>query len=107
MLFYLEEIMADNDGPGSAGSSREDISTALARLMPRDLVFALRFVGESQHLMQTHFQHFILTELAATGVIQETHPMIHAFAKRHALMLGDFVFSGVSLSRQFGIEEME
>jgi hypothetical protein len=33
--------------------------------------------------------------------------MIHAFAEKHALMLRDFVFSGVSLSRQFRIEEME
>lgn len=98
--------MTDNDGSGSE-NAREDVSTTLARLMPRDLVFALRFVGESQHLMQNHFQHFILSELAATGVTQDTHPLIHAFAERHALMLRDFVFSGVSLSRQVRIEEME
>jgi hypothetical protein len=106
-LLCSEEKMTDNNDPASAKRPREDVSTALARLMPRDLVFAMRFVGESQHLMQTHFQHFILTELAATGVTKDTHPMIHAFAERHALMLRDFVFSGVSLSRQFRIEEME
>lgn len=88
-------------------SSEEDVSSTLALLMQRDLIFAMRFVGESQHLMQNHFQRFILRELAATGVTADTHPMIHAFAERHALMLRDFVFSGVSLSRQFRIAEME
>ena len=97
----------DNDDPVPAWSPEEDVSTTLARLMQRDLVFAMRFVGESQHLMQTHFQRFILRELAKTGVTPDTHPMIHAFAERHALMLRDFVFSGVSLSRQYRIEEME
>ncbi len=37
----------------------------LSRLMQRDLVFVMRFLGESQHLMQSHFQSFILSDLAA------------------------------------------
>ncbi|AYG58323.1 hypothetical protein QD460_30290 [Rhizobium jaguaris] len=84
-----------------------DVTTELARNMERDLVFVMRFMGESQYLMQSHFHDFILRELAATGVTAETHPMIHAFAERHAILLRDFVFSGVSLSRQFRVEEME
>ncbi|MCV9963188.1 hypothetical protein OIU34_14865 [Pararhizobium sp. BT-229] len=96
-----------DNNPAPAGTPEEDISTALAQLMHRDLIFAMRFVGESQHLMQGHFQHFILRELATTGVSPDTHPMIHAFAERHALMLRDFVFSGVSLSRQFRVADME
>lgn len=100
--------MTDNNGKlGPLGASRGDVTTELAALMQRDLVFVMRFIGESQYLMQTHFQHFILRELAMTGVTPETHPMIHAFAEKHALMLRDFVFSGVSLSRQFRVEEME
>jgi hypothetical protein len=75
--------------------------------MQRDLVFVMRFLGESQHLMQAHFQTFILRELATRQITEETHPLIHAFAERHAIMLRDFVFSGVSLSRQFRIEEVE
>lgn len=96
---------SENLGP--IGVPGDDVTTQLAQLMQRDLVFVMRFIGESQHLMQSHFQHFILQELAMTGVTPETHPMIHAFAEKHALMLRDFVFSGVSLSRQFRIEEME
>lgn len=90
-----------------SGAPSSDVTTQLAGLMQRDLVFVMRFIGESQHLMQSHFQRFILGELAMTGVTPETHPMIHAFAEKHALMLRDFVFSGVSLSRQFRVEEME
>ena len=99
--------MASDQGQPSSEGGHDDVSTVLARLMPRDLVFTMHFVGESQHLMQSHFQHFILKELAKTGVTDETHPMIHALVERHALMLRDFVFSGVSLSRQYGVEEME
>jgi hypothetical protein len=84
-----------------------DVTTALAALMGRDLVFVMRFLGESQHLMQNHFHDFILGELSATGVTEATHPMIHAFVERHALMLRDFVFSGVSLSHQLHIEDVE
>ncbi|MFT4182183.1 MAG: hypothetical protein QM636_09740 [Rhizobium sp.] len=84
-----------------------DITSELARLMQRDLVFMMRFLGESQHLMQSHFQQFILRELSAAGITDETHPMIHAFAERHAILLRDFVFSGVSLSRQLRVEEVE
>ncbi|NLS04163.1 hypothetical protein HGP14_12440 [Rhizobium sp. P32RR-XVIII] len=84
-----------------------DITTELAGLMQRDLVFVMRFLGESQHLMQSHFQRFILRELSAAGITDETHPMIHAFAERHAILLRDFVFSGVSLSRQLRVEEIE
>jgi hypothetical protein len=64
-------------------------------------------MGESQYRLQSHFQDFIQKELSATGVTEETHPMIHAFVERHAIMLRDFVFSGVSLSHQFHLEEVE
>ncbi len=96
-----------NDDRIPLGSLPADISNELARLMQRDLVFVMRFLGESQHLMQGHFRQFIVGELAAVGITMATHPMIHAFAERHAILLRDFVFSGVSLSRQFRVEEVE
>jgi hypothetical protein len=100
--------MTDNsDNPGLRGGVQDDVTTRLAALMQRDLVFVMRFIGESQHLMQGHFQAFILRELAMTGITPDTHPMLHAFAEKHALMLREFVFSGVSLSRQFRVEEIE
>ena len=62
---------------------------------------------ESQYRLQSHFQDFIMAELSATGVTQASHPMIHAFVERRAILLRDFVFSGVSLSRQIRVEELE
>ena len=94
---------ADNGNP----PSQEMVASELSRLMQRDLVFVMRFLGESQHLLQTYFQTFILGELATREINEETHPLVHAFAERHAILLRDFVFSGVSLSRQFRIEEVE
>jgi hypothetical protein len=84
-----------------------DVAADLVKLMSRDLVFVMRFMGESQHRLQGHFQDFIRAELAARGVTQETHPMIHLFIESHAILLRDFVFSGVSLSRQFRVDEIE
>ena len=100
----------DRDGSGSPGpmsSHADGVTGDLVKLMPRDLVFVMRFMGESQHRLQSHFQDFIRAELAAGGVTTETHPMIHLFIESHAILLRDFVFSGVSLTRQFRVEEIE
>ena len=97
-------MMPDHDGNRP---SQESVASKLSRLMQRDLVFVMRFLGGSQHLLQAHFQNFVLRELAACEITEETHPLLHAFAERHAILLRDFVFSGVSLSRQFRIEEVE
>ena len=75
--------------------------------MPRDVVFAMRFLGESQHLLQKHFHTFMEAEMRAAGMTQDTHPMIHAFIERHALLMRDFVFSGASLAHQFHLEDIE
>jgi len=98
----------DEDGRAPPRSSlSNDVAGDLVRLMPRDLVFVMRFMGESQFRLQGHFQDFIRAELCARGVTAETHPMIHLFIENHAILLRDFVFSGVSLSRQFRVGEIE
>ncbi|WP_214475433.1 hypothetical protein [Mesorhizobium sp. dw_380] len=98
----------DSGWPPERMSNQADAVTGdLVRLMPRDLVFVMRFMGESQYRLQSHFQDFIRAELAAGGVTTETHPMIHLFIENHAILLRDFVFSGVSLSRQFRVDEIE
>jgi len=98
----------DSRGPPEPMSSQADgVAGDLVRLMLRDLVFVMRFMGESQHRLQSHFQDFIRGELAAGGVTAETHPMIHLFIESHAILLRDFVFSGVSLTRQFRVDEIE
>lgn len=96
-----------NSQDEQAGPSPDDIAADLVRLLPRDAVFALRFLGESQHRLQRHFQDFIAAELARNGVTPESHPMIHGFIETHALMLRDFVFAGVGLAHQIRLPEME
>ena len=88
-------------------ASTGDVTSDLVRLMPRDLIFTMRFLGESQYLLQRHFQAFMEMEMQKAGMTEKTHPLLHAFIERHALLMRDFVFSGVSLSRQFHIEEIE
>ena len=97
----------NHNDTGPLGAPDGNVTTMLVERMQQDLVFVMRFIGQSQLLMLDHFQKFILSELAMTGVTPETHPMLHAFAEKHALMLRDFVFAGVSLSRQFRVEEIE
>lgn len=98
--------MSDPRNPPSPPDP-QDVAADLVRLLPRDAVFALRFIGESQHRLQQHFQGFIAAELERHGVTPDTHPMIHGFIETHALMLRDFVFSGVALSHQVRLPEME
>ncbi|CAG4909647.1 unnamed protein product, partial [Acidocella sp. C78] len=93
--------------PTSPAAGGGDVTEQLIRLMSRDLVFTMTFLGESQHRMQTHFESFITASLARAGMNQTTHPMIRLFVERHATLLREFVFSGVALSRQFGIGEIE
>lgn len=93
--------MADAE-PGPA-----DVTADLVRMMPRDAVFVLRFLGESQLRLQRHFQDFIAAELARSGVTPETHPMVHGFIEAHALTLRDFVFAGVGMTHQVRLPEME
>ncbi|CAN7717369.1 hypothetical protein LJR234_006226 [Mesorhizobium amorphae] len=88
---------SDRDSRGTPepmSSQADGVTGDLVRLMPRDLVFVMRFMGESQYRLQSHFQDFIRAELAAGGVTTETHPMIHLFIENHAILLRDFVFSG-------------
>ena len=102
-----ESMTGESENHGSLPTAANDVADDLVALMSRDLVFVMRFLGESQNLMQGHFQRFILEELSLAEITPKTHPMLHAFAERHAILLRDFVFSGVSLSKQLRVEEVE
>lgn len=95
------------DGEERDGGGGDEVAGDLVRLMPRDLVFSVRFLGESQIRLQKHFQDFLIAELERAGITGRTHPMIHAFAERHAIAMRDFVFTGVALSKQYRIAEFE
>ena len=99
-------ILADTPEPVPPPAP-EEVASDLARLMSRDAVYTLRFLGESQHRLQKHFHAVIAGELARRGVTAQTHPMIHGFIETHALLLRDFVFAGVAMTHQLRLGEVE
>ncbi len=73
----------------------------------KDIVFAMTFLGESQHRVHRHFQRFIEAELEKQGISRDGHALLQAFIDTHAAELREFVFTGVALSRQLHLSEFE
>ncbi|GMG83120.1 hypothetical protein LNKW23_23330 [Paralimibaculum aggregatum] len=92
-------------GEGEGGPG--EVAGSLVARAPQDVVFVMRFLGESQLLLQRHFKDYITEELGSRGASHDTHPLLQYFIDVHAAELRDFVFTGVSLSRQFPIREIE
>ena len=67
----------------------------------------MRFLGQSQELLHSHFRAFLERALAEAGVTVNEHPLLPFFIDSHAVELRDFVFTGVSLARQFRLPEIE
>ncbi len=100
--------MPEIEGPGeNAVPERSDVAEEIVRRAPQDLVFVIRFPGESQYRMLRHFQEFIRTEAARRGATAEEYPLFAHFVDAHAAELRDFVFNGVALSRHFRVDEIE
>ena len=74
---------------------------------PEDLVFTMRFLGQSQELLYSHFRAFLESELGKAGVSAEEHPLLPFFIDSHATELRDFVATGVALARPFSLGEIE
>ena len=89
-----------------AAPSRQ-IAERLVQRSPQDLVFVMRFLGESQLLLYDHFRRFVAEELAQRGATRDRHPLLQLFIDAHANELREFVFTGVSLARQFRLPEIE
>ena len=86
---------------GAAAVAQEIMSRA-----GQDVVFGMRFIGESQLLLQEHFKSFIAAELEKRAVTHDHHPLLQYFIDSHANELREFVFAGVALSHQFQIGEI-
>lgn len=80
---------------------------AIVSRAPQDLVFAMRFLGQSQEILHTHFRKFLEARLAEAGVTPDSHPLLPFFIDSHAVELRDFVTTGVSLARSFRLGEIE
>lgn len=95
--------MPDRGEPQAGPAVADQI---LARA-PQDLVFVMRFIGESQYRMLRHFQDFIRAETARRGTTAAQYPLLAHFVDAHAAELRDFVFTGVALARPFRMAEIE
>jgi hypothetical protein len=92
----------DEAGGGGARLAEEIVGRA-----SQDLLFVMQFVGETQYKVLKHFQELVIRELEKRGIQRETHALLQIFIDMHATEMRDFVFSGVSMSRPFRIEEIE
>lgn len=103
-----EDGMAERDAATEAtGPDGARIAEEIVRRAPQDLVFVMRFLGESQYRLMRHFQQFIREETARRGATAEEYPLLAHFVDAHAAELRDFVFNGVALSRHFRVGEIE
>lgn len=100
-----DPIQPDPLNPGQS-PSRKTAEAMVARA-PDDLVFTMRFLGQSQEILHNHFRRFLETCLARAGVTTESHPLLPFFIDSHALELREFVTTGVSLARNFRLGEIE
>ena len=91
--------------PGQS-ASRTTAEAMVARA-PDDLVFTMRFLGQSQEILHSHFRSFLEARLAEAGVTPESHPLLPYFIDSHAIELREFVTTGVSLARSFRLGEIE
>ena len=74
---------------------------------PQDLVFTMRFLGQSQEILYNHFRSFLKQRLAQAGISSEDHPLLPFFIDSHASELRDFVATGLALARPFRLDEIE
>ncbi|VDC32266.1 hypothetical protein [Pseudogemmobacter humi] len=86
--------------------SRITAEAMIARA-PQDMVFTMRFLGQSQEILHSHFRRFLETRLAEAGVSADSHPLLPFFIDSHAVELREFVTTGVSLARSFRLGEIE
>ncbi len=73
----------------------------------RDLVFVVKFLGESQHILQRHFQTFVQAELEKRGITFGDHPLLLPFIETHGSELAEFVVTGIGLHHQFHLTAFE
>jgi hypothetical protein len=105
---FGEDEMPDTGGPTEwATPDGAQVAEEIVRRAPQDLVFVMRFLGESQYRLMRHFQEFIRAEAARRGATAEEYPLLARFVDVHAAELRDFVFNGVALSRHFRVDEIE
>src|SRR4051794_6821407 len=73
---FGEGEMPDRDGPAERATPEgAQVAEEIVRRAPQDLVFVMRFLGESQYRMLRHFQEFIRAEAGRRGATAEAYPV--------------------------------
>lgn len=88
--------------PTPAGPAAEIMARA-----ERDVVFIVKFLGESQHILQRHFQGYVQNELERRGITFGDHPLLLPFIETHGSELAEFVVTGIGLHHQFHLTSFE
>ena len=88
--------------PKATGPAAEIMARA-----ERDVVFVVKFLGESQHILQRHFQDYVRDELEKRGVTFGDHPLLLPFIETHGAELAEFVVTGIGLHHQFHLTAFE
>lgn len=97
-----EDDLPEGLQPKATGPAREIMARA-----ERDVVFVVKFLGESQHILQRHFQSFVQTELEKRGITFGDHPLLLPFIETHGSELAEFVVTGIGLHHQFHLTAFE
>ena len=100
-------VMPSKPGSPKRWNTDSGLAGEVIARADKDIIFAMTFLGESQHLVHRHFQSFIEAELEKQGINRNDHALLQAFIDTHAVELREFVFTGVSLSRQVRLGEFE
>ena len=88
--------------PRASGPTAEIMARA-----ERDVVFVVKFLGESQHILQRHFQDYVRAELEKRGITFGDHPLLLPFIETHGSELAEFVVTGIGLHHQFHLTAFE
>ena len=103
--------MTDSGSPGELPEELQPkpsgIAAEIMARAERDLVFVVKFLGESQHILQRHFQKFVQTELEKRGITFGDHPLLLPFIETHGSELAEFVVTGIGLHHQFHLTAFE
>lgn len=98
---------ADDDLPDGLRPASGGVAAEIMERAERDLVFVAKFLGESQHILQRHFQRYVQDELEKCDITFGDHPLLLPFIETHSSELAEFVVTGVGLHHQFHLTAFE
>lgn len=84
-----------------------DIADELIKRASEDMILKISFVGESPHMLFSHFRNMINAELEAHDLDPHNDAVLKLFVEAHAVELRDFVFTGVAIDHMVRVTEIE